>query len=398
MKTLHLYLTRQVVAALLLSVAVFIFVLLLGNVMKEILTLLLNRQATLGGVAQALALLIPFVLVFALPMGMLTATLLVFGRFSADHELTAVRAGGISLLALITPILILSLALSGLAAAINTEIAPQCRVAYKRLLFRLGLQNPGSLLREKTFISDFPGYVIYLGKLKGEDAENIVINRIENTELVQRTRASRGTIKFDPAKQQYLFHLFEAQNTLRIRHTRPPAILTNAPPATAQSSNAPVSAKTPPPTTPDPEDDWEVISFGEITVPVDFKYVAPAEQKPKISEMTLAQLLRELRETERLGVDATPIKVQIHRQVSFSFACVGFTLIGIPLGIRAHRRETSIGMALALILVVIYYSFIILGQAMETRPEFFPHLILWIPNFLFQTIGAVLLHRANRGI
>jgi lipopolysaccharide export system permease protein len=409
MKTLHLYLTRQVLAALLLSVAVFIFVLLLGNALKEVMALLLNGQATLVGVLQAFALLVPFVLVFALPMGMLTATLLVFGRFSADQELTAVRAGGVSLLALISPVLALSLALSGLAAAINMEIAPQCRVAYKRLLFRLGLQQPGALLVEKTFISEFPGYVIYFGKRKGDDVENVVINRIERGELVQRTRASKGRIKFDKAKNQYLFDLFAAQTTMRVRRATEETpttntvaaatnsvatnvvVLTNAPralPRTNAAGLTDVSAS----------EEWEVISFGEITIAVDFNRVAPTEQKIKISEMTFAQLREELRQQERLGVETTPIKVQIHRQVSFAFACVGFTLIGIPLGIRAHRHETSIGMAISLVLVVIYYSFIILGQAMETRPEFFPHLILWVPNFLFQTVGGVLLFRANRGI
>jgi lipopolysaccharide export system permease protein len=165
MKTLHFYLTRQTVATLLMTVVVFTFVLMLATVLKEVLGLLVSGKTSFATVAEAVLLLIPFVLVFALPMGLLTATLLVFGRLSADQELTAVRAGGISLVALITPVLLLSVALSGLCAIINLEIAPRCRVA-RELLIPVVAQS-SLLLPEKTYIRHFTNSIVYISKVRG---------------------------------------------------------------------------------------------------------------------------------------------------------------------------------------------------------------------------------------
>src|SRR5258707_14963058 len=91
-----------------MTVAVFTFVLLLGNVLKEILGLLVNRQASIGMVAQAVGLLVPFVWGFALSMGILTGTPVIFCPFRAGPELTAVPARRIRPLSVITPIFFVS--------------------------------------------------------------------------------------------------------------------------------------------------------------------------------------------------------------------------------------------------------------------------------------------------
>jgi len=209
LKTLHTYLTRQIVASLLMTVAVFTFVLLLGNVLKEILPLLISGQVRFGVVAEAIGLLVPFVWVFALPMGMLTATLLIFGRFSADQELTAVRASGISLLSLITPILLLSLALCALSALVNMELGPRCRIAYNKLMFRLKAGISSAQLPEQTFFKDLKGEnLVYVGRNRNGVLEDITVYRIKENMTV---RAPRGKLEVDAENKVINLYLYDTK-------------------------------------------------------------------------------------------------------------------------------------------------------------------------------------------
>lgn len=390
MRTLHRYLTRQIVATMLMTVVVFTFVLLLGNVLKEILGMLVNRQATLLMALQAIGLLIPFVLVFALPMGLLTATLLVFGRFSADQELTAVRASGVSLVALITPVLLLSAAMSIVSAWVNLEIAPKCRVAYKRLLVNVGLSQAGLLLPEKTFIRDFPDKIVYIGKIDGSDLKDVLIYNLNPEGKVDYyIRAKEGKLETDQANQVIHVQLTDAWRVGLMEDSEVPVPVYAAASSLSYTNQADkIKAE---------KRQLSDMTFRELQAQLKVlesrvRYLGPL---PKLTPEEAREKLREIKDFRE---DITlPIRLQIHSKIAFSFASIGFTLVGIPLGIRAHRRETTFGIALALILVILYYSFFIIGQSLDTRPEFFPHLILWVPNFLFQAIGMVLLWRANRG-
>ncbi len=212
MKTLHAYLTRQVLASLLLGMAVFTFVLLIGDGLKEILPLLISGQVRPGVVLEAIGLLIPFFWVYALPMGLLTATLLVFGRFSADQELTAARASGISLLSLVTPVLLLSLFCCVLSAWINLDLGPRSRVAFKELTFRARADLARFQLPERQFIRDFPGYIIYVDKNHDGDLQDVMVFVLQNeTNVTTTIRAPQGRLKVEPQNKELTFDLLNAQ-------------------------------------------------------------------------------------------------------------------------------------------------------------------------------------------
>lgn len=366
--------------SLLLTVAVFTFVLLLGNVLKEIIGLLVSGQVSFGMVVKAVGLLIPYVMSYVLPFATLTAVILVFGRFSADQELTAVRASGLSLISLVTPILLLSLLLCGLCAWFNTIVAPKCRGAYKNIIFQLGSRSITSLITEDRFIDEIPGIILYIRKKNGDQMEDVRLYNLENGQIKTRISAKTGLIHYDEASQNIRFELFDFVSETRFDRN----------PVEEEQFIGP-----PPPEKPS---EWLTMQSGALmTDPIDLKALMNNDRKPKLTEMTLARLMEERAGLDARGIGSMPARVQIHRQIAFSFASFAFTLIGIPLAIQAHRRETSVGVAIALGLVLLYYAFFVAGEALGTKENLKPHLLMWAPNFLFQGIGILLLRRASHG-
>lgn len=388
MKTLHRYLTRQVVIALLMTVAVFTLVFLLGNLLNDILNLLVKGHAPLGIVMEAMGLLIPFVMVFALPMALLTATLLVFSRFSANQEFTAARASGVSLLWLASPILLLSLVLCALCAWVNCELGPKSRVAYKDLRFKFQAQASAALLPEGRFIKEFKDSIIYIGRNDEGHLKNIMVALLEHGTNTAVFRAAQGEISQDLTNREIVLELRDMK-ALRSEGGRDIVGYSSRFPLKLKLGEKPGDSKKP---------QISDLTFQELRTELR-DVEATLWRTAPLAGLTPEQMQRRKAELHKQASDLTsPIRVHMHRQVAFSFACFGFALVGIPLGIRVHRRESNISFAIALGLVAVYYGFLLVGNALSARPEFSPHLIVWLPNFVFQAAGAVLLWRANRGV
>ena len=152
MNLLDRHIFKGVLTTAIAAVALFTFVLTAGNIIRDLLGPLLSGQLPIVSFGRLVLLLIPFVIYYALPLGMLTGVLLTLGRLSSDSEITAMRAAGISVPRIARPALILGILGTALALRINFESMPWARVQYHRELASAVRANPLSYIRQKTFI------------------------------------------------------------------------------------------------------------------------------------------------------------------------------------------------------------------------------------------------------
>ena len=124
MNLLDRHIFRSVLFTCAAAVGLFAFVVALPNVLRDLLGPLLAGQFGAATFVRLVALLFPFAISFALPMGVLTGVLLTLGRLSADSEITAMRAAGVSLARIARPVFILAASGTLLALHVNLESAP----------------------------------------------------------------------------------------------------------------------------------------------------------------------------------------------------------------------------------------------------------------------------------
>lgn len=370
MRTLTKYITRQLVLTLFFTVGVFTFVLLLGQFLQRAKSMVFGAKA----VAYFVALILPSVLVFSLPMAMLAATLLVVGRLSADNEITAMRASGLSLAGVIAPIIVTA-ALAGAACLyINTDLAPLGRFHFRTIFMKLATEDPMAFLEERTYLKDFPGQVVYVGrKYVTRQGENVIKDVLLYTldgagNVVSCLRAQRGTVTADPAAHKLRIDLQNVRGDLR-----------------------------------DPSDPTNVRKIRAGTtaqrypVELDLSQVArTATEKRRLSDLTGGELWGLIRSLRAQGIHPAAALMEMHWRVAGAVACVSFAVIGIPLGLKTHRRETSIGIALSLGLALSWYFVVVIANTLKNKAYLYPEAILWTPNLIFEVLGLWLLWRVSR--
>ena len=192
MRTLDLYIFRQLVAVTFLGVLSLTLLLLLGQLFKELHALLVESGAPPGIVIDFVLQVIPFSLTFSVPWGFLTAVLLVYGRLAADNELTSMRMAGLSLWRLSAPAIVMAILLSGLCYYINIEIAPRGKNAMSEIAVKAAMDNPRNLLHSGQAVTKLDRVRLYIERREGDRLFGLHIYPTEDEGSRGNARAHGG--------------------------------------------------------------------------------------------------------------------------------------------------------------------------------------------------------------
>jgi lipopolysaccharide export system permease protein len=365
------YIFKSVLATCTAAVAVFAFVLIVGNVIKDLLNYFLAGQIDAVTFTRLSLMLVPFVVSFALPMGVLTGVLLTLGRLSADSEVTAMRAAGLSLRRVARPVILLGLLGGLLALYINFEAMPAARMQYNRERAEALRANPLNLIVPRTFIRDFPGVTVYVSDKQGSVLKDIWLWELDATgQVIRFARADSGRVNYDEESNALVLTLLSC--LVEFRNAKAPEDFTVSP-------LIPSGEK------------WEA-----VRLPLD-RMFRDSGVRTKLDWMPLKALLTERRsltqsaaQSEEQQLRISQIDFAVSDRTNMALAVFTFALIGVPLGVRVSRRETSANLGLALGLALAYYFFTTAVSWLDHHPEYRPELLLFAPNLILFGLAVVL--------
>lgn len=379
MNLLDRYIFKSVLFTCLGAMSLFAFVLMLVNVVRDLLSYTLAGQLPIAVFGQLVLLILPAVAIYALPMGMLTGVLLTLGRLSADSEITAMRAAGLSMSRIARPVFILAALGSAIALFVNFQSMPRARVQYHRQFAQAIRSNPLRIIVPKTFLHDFKGCVVYVGEKQGAVMRDFWLWQFDN-ETDRRVRrvvhAESGRFDYDETTNELILVLTRAQ--VEVRNAKNPEDFSSPPQVASFEQSEAVR--------------FGLESmFGHTTIQQKQDWMTVDELQAE--RLRLAKLTGTPKEVAKARMK---LELIINNKFNLSLAVFVFAMIGVPLGIKVSRRETSANLGVAVLLAVGYYFLIAMVGWLDRHPEYRPDLLLWLPNLVFFCLGLWLLRRIDR--
>ncbi len=362
MRILRNYILTECLLPFGISISVLTSVFLLGY-LPQLADKVINKGVSLAGVCQVFMYYIPLLLGYTLPIACLTTIILTFGRLSADNEILAIRASGIYLRRIISPLIMVGLIFSVILFILNDRVIPQAYTKQREILKDTGFANPTALLEAGTFINAFDGYIIFIYRLEGNKMHNVRIYQPQPDGKPTRTViAQEGEFATSPNN-----------DTIKLK-------LVNG-------TSDEIDFKNP--------NNFYKLNFETSFLTLDLsKSKKKLEKKPKA--MTLRELREKIEEYETLFVDIAPLRTEYHRKVAWSFTPILFIMMGFPLAIITHRREKTANLLYAVLFAAPYFLISLGCQALASQGKTPAGLTMWLPNILGGIVVGFLNYRMGR--
>lgn len=320
----------------------------------------------LGGIGAAL---LPGVLVFSIPLAALAGIIVGFSRMGSDSEIVAMRAAGVGTWTMIWPALLVGLLFSGVTTYLHLKEAPEAARDLERIALQGALAKLDSPVEPRTF-STLPRYVVYVrdgNKELGTWGRVFIFSQpSERSTKVFTARSG----KIDSSGEQSELVLTDV-------------IVTEFPSATADNA-AEVAANTSPGVL--DQKSYVVERFDQLRFSIN---TGRAEIVRRLNERDLnadsmdwSDLLARVASGEP-AQQKEAIRI-LNRRAALSVAPFFFALLAATLGLRIRRGGRSVGVLLALIVVIVYYLFSLLGESLARVGTVSPYIGPWLATvFIF---------------
>ena len=367
------YILREILGPLALGFVIYTFILLLQALFK-FAQLIISHGVPFETVGQMLWVSLPRIVVLTIPMSLLFGILIAVGRLSADSELVALRASGVSLVSLsptrpsmYRPILLLSAALAAANLYLMLEVMPAGNTALERLQVEILSASLDEEIEPRTFYPAWQKKLLFIFEQPPDD------NRWKGVFMADAVPASQDEVWIaDWGRAQYLNN--GANVAVRLESATRHSVSFDDPEA------------------------YETVRHQAFERVIDLPNNAQTgiSSGRQLRSMRVDDL-RDIRDDEQ---HPEPLRrralVEIQKRFAIPATCLVFGLLALPLGITRSRGGKSSGFAVSIGIIMAYYVLLNWGEELGASGRVPAVPAVWMANALLLLAGFYILVQRNR--
>ncbi|HEX8473695.1 MAG TPA: LptF/LptG family permease [Pyrinomonadaceae bacterium] len=348
-----------------------------------------TARAPLDLAAEILLGLLPNILIFTLPMAMLTGTATGFSRMSGDSEIVAMRAAGVSTWRVASPMIFLGAIVSALTLYVGLELAPDAAYSLRQAALRAALYRLESPVEPRTFNTDMQGKVVYVrdGDQKSGEWGRVFIYWQEKNRPTTVVTARSGRIDSSGEQSELVLN---------------DAVVTTLPEASEVSNGSQTETRKRAPTATEVTTERSSqlrIRDDKLNTGRNSLLERLRERELELDEMGWRELLSRAAESK----DASrrrAAQLALHKRLALCTAPLILAFCGVGLGLRTRRGGRGLGVLLSLAVMIAYYLVSLAGEQLARVGTVPVPVGAWLATSLsmFAGITLILLNQRSLGL